>query len=153
MGKRDDMKKAIRKAQAAPKTAKVTVNLPTPVAAAANLAEPKPPKKENPRSSMARDARAKKRGRLPECTRIEASFAAGTWLGKVFVHDKNANCIMYFEHAADGLFRLMEELDVRFWQWFISLGEESDIKKSLVFAPHKSNKPEPMPKGHYDTQT
>lgn len=112
------------------------------------------PKKPNPRSAEARDARAKSRGRLP----INA-FGNWFWDGKSFSGElkiqtlfdaAEPRMIKLFSHTADGQFRLMEELDIMFWEWYAKKATVED-KAQLVFAPEESNRPEPFPKEQKET--
>lgn len=107
-----------------------------PVAAAA-----KKHKKQNPRSAKARDERAKRRGRLPKGVTLSVEWdglEANCWHGEMTLWGPTAintgEPVKTFQHKADGLFRLCEELDIMFWNWLSSPGDE-DIKAKLVFAP------------------
>lgn len=123
------------------------------------------PKKPNPRSVKARDLRAKARGRLPVGTRMFTHWAGSIWEGRLIVYtvppgvegygDDIVNEMEYdaatvpkavreFVAKADGLFRLMEELDVMFWTWLATVATEEE-KAKLVFAKEPP-KPEPYPK-------
>lgn len=133
---------------------------PKPHAPVAAAATPKP-KKANPRSAKARDERANVRGRLPICT-----FSSQHWDGENYtgvlvvnepppgveafgdiVNDKEwdqatkPRRVKAFHHKADGLFRLMEELDIMFWEWYAK-ESTSEERKRLKFA---QNPPAPAP--------
>lgn len=114
--------------------------LPKSQVVAASTQEPKKP---NPRTSRARDERSAKRGRLPERTLVGATFdGSGQWLGHMTLWDCKGNGpIKTFLHEADGLFRLMEELDIQFWNWFATKVDD-EIKAKLVFL---SQPPAPAP--------
>lgn len=75
-------------------------------------------KKAYRRSARARDLRMATRGRLPNGVEVTARYYGGKWAGVMRVicpSDRSKDEV--FEHLADGLFRLMEELDVKFWEW------------------------------------
>lgn len=156
--KTEALKKALANRQPKPPAAKKA-----PVAAAATR-----PKAENPRSAKARDARRERRGRLPQGTQVWAEWDGKEYVGKLYAvgpAPKNAiyatggtvlgvvypaaqieylpTPVKEFIHKADGLFRLMEELDVMFWNWLAAPGDE-EIKARLVFAP-RPPAPEPWP--------
>lgn len=110
------------------------------VAAAATPAKvadgPPVPKKPNHRAAKARDERAKKRGRMPVGSTVHAAWDGTKWVGSMVIpysgglggYDSRV-----FTHESDGLFRLMEELDVTFWQWYAKEATDEE-KKRLVFA-------------------
>ena len=94
-----------------------------------------PAKKKNPRSWKSRDARGKTRGRLPDNTLMSGRWSGTEWVGSMEVYTKDGDTLYTLEHQADGLFRLMEEMDIKFWNWFAhdaTVGQ----KGSLAFAPH-----------------
>ena len=91
-------------------------------------------KKHNPRTFKARDERAKKRGRLPTNVRVEATWDGEKWVGLIECREPDMYPIIVLGHQADGLFRLMEELDIKFWQWY-SKEATADQKAKLIFAP------------------
>lgn len=143
MNNRERMKAALSGHKAAKPSGK-------PPAAAAK--KPEVPKKPNPRSAAARDARAKARGRLPQESYYESKYLNGQYVGRLVLHtvvlggDPGSNPLVpvkEFRHSADGLFRFMEELDVMFWNWFAADGD-GEIKRLLTFDP-VDRKPEPMP--------
>lgn len=135
--KRERMKKAIQE-NAGKSPAKKVVGLPARVAAAA--------KKSNPRTAEARDARAKARGRLPCGWGVEAHWNGKEWVGQARVQYETGSLAPMvaweFTHKSDGLFRLMEEIDVEFWQWAASHPEDALALKW----PTEDVKPEPYPK-------
>lgn len=116
------------------------------VAAAVTPAGPKKPRRINPRSAPARDLRAKTRGRLPDYTTFDAEWNGKEWSGELAVWVRlpyiNERVLeMSFIGTADGLFRLAEELDIKFWEWYAK--EATDEQKTrLVFAPES---PAPAP--------
>lgn len=123
-------------AQQPPKTDKVAAK---PVATVATSPFPK---KKNPRTVKAREARAAQRGRLPNDTSINTRWNGTRWSGMMALRKVNVFVpIKELVHETDGLFRLMEELDIMFWNWMATKGDE-DIKALLVFAP---NPPVPAP--------
>jgi hypothetical protein len=88
------------------------------------------------RSAAARDARHKTRGRLPIGFQIfilpwdgKAWTITGAITGKLG-EDKPAWSKTI---VADGLFRALEELDMAFWEWKVTLSEEE--QKKFVFPP------------------
>ncbi len=147
MNKREQMKRAIDDAKKSrPKVAAAATPPPAKVAAAASgggqndggKTESKKPGKPK-RSARARDARAKARGRLPSHTQVIAWWDGNRWVGSILLFteataEKQAEQVRVFKHTSDGLFRLMEELDVMFWEWFTAPGDE-EIKALLVFNP------------------
>jgi hypothetical protein len=138
MGRREDMKKAVEAGRASkgkppPKPAKV--------AAAATPAAKKP----NPRSAAARDARAKARGRLPVNTVVAGEWRGDQYYGTFTLYCPRATRLKVFSHYADGLFRLMEEMDVMFWDWMAHPEIDPAIKAELKWS-EKDVKPEPYPK-------
>ncbi len=124
MNKREQMKQAIAGAKAKPK-----------VAAAATPPKPPPKLSTKPkRSAAARDARAKARGRLPVRTAVGAEWTGEKWAGWMKVYWGNGNVMHHIVHEADGLFRLLEEMDVRMWDW-IADAANADRVAALVFNP------------------
>lgn len=117
--------------------------IPEPEKGVAAAATPKKPKKEkdNPRSYKARDARSKTRGRLPVNATVTAVWMGSEWRGGLDIYKENDELIKRIRHQAEGLFRLMEELDIMFWEWFAKEASAEE-KARLVFAPHP---PEPAP--------
>lgn len=116
-----------------------------PVAAAAK------PKSDKPgRSAKARDERAKRRGRLPFGYSIEAHWYEGGWVAEAKVSYATgplAPMVAYdARHRSDGLFRLMEEMDVMFWEW---VAANPDDAAKLKW-PEKDERPEPYPSGATD---
>lgn len=114
MTKRELMAKALeeqKKIQAnkkpAPAPPKATPNSPTQF----KVGE-KPPKSQ--RSKAAREARAKTRGRVPHKTKILATWyeAMGKWGGIMTVSNGPS-----ISHEAPGVFQLLEELDIMYWEW------------------------------------
>lgn len=117
--------------------------VPEKVAAAATVTPPVP-KKVNPRSAAARDERAKKRGRLPQDTRVYAEVRDSVWNGRMFVLGEGNAVIKSFSSSGTGQFETLEKLDVMFWDWFTS-GADELSKASLVW--HAEDvKPDPYPK-------
>lgn len=126
--------------------------------------DPKAIKKVNPRSAKARDARALARGRLPIgtawTTRWDGQVVTGVLClftvppgieayGGDIVNDfemdeaTKPKLVKAFNTQGDGVFRVMEELDVMFWNWFAAAGDEA-AKARLVFSPNPPA-PAPMP--------
>lgn len=121
--------------------------------AVAAAATPKK-KKNNYRTAKARDLRTKSRGRMPVNTELWSAWDGNKWVGKLYVRTVppgvgNSEDIVNdmeweeavvpkkvkeFNHEADGLFRLMEELDIMFWEW-LAKEATADQKARLVFAP------------------
>lgn len=144
---RDRMKEAVEghKAQKPQsKPAKKAVK----VAAAAT---PEGPKKPNPRSAAARDARAKARGRLPNMVTVELAHCDGLWSGAMRINywqpkDGGGRSLqsVIFTTRSKGQFETAEALDVLFWAWFVAAGDEP-IKALLEFSKFDV-KPEPYPK-------
>lgn len=140
-GKNTPKTNALRKALADRPAAK-------PVAAAAT--QPAKKAKPNPRTAKARDERAKARGRLPLWTQVDAVWNGTCYVGRLIVFEEvkttplqvklETNLVKSFRHTADGLFRLMEELDVMFWNWFATATEAERAR--LHFAP---DPPKPQP--------
>lgn len=148
MGKKtEDMRNAIRRGQAASggkKPVKLPPKLPPWQVAAAATA-----KKPNPRSAAARDARAKARGRLPVTTTFTTVYLGrGQHEGAMRV--PYMGVAKEFIRRSDGLFRLIEELDIEFWNWFATL--DADEKASMEFDTIDA-KPEPMPKPATEEKT
>jgi hypothetical protein len=110
----------------------------TPVPDASN--EPKKERSFNHRTAKARDARAKARGRLPVKTNLRAAFNGVEWFGELFVDGDAGLWVKTFAHKADGLFRLMEELDIMFWDWFTRAPKEEKERLTFVTDP-----PPPQP--------
>ena len=83
----------------------------------------KPGKKPRPdRSAAGRDARVNARGRLPGFSQVVAAYdaEAGVWKGSLSVPYESpglGHSWEQFRHEADGLFRLMEELDGQYRAW------------------------------------
>lgn len=79
-----------------------------------------PPKKH---SAQARDAKHRARGRLPDgstfCVRYSA--ASKTWSGTLEVLASDASPAYNAGHTADGVFRLLEELDIMYWEQVAAL--------------------------------
>lgn len=127
------------------------------VAAAATPAAPKAtvvpaatdkgPKKErsfNHRTSKARDARAKARGRLPVGANFHSAWDGTSHQGSLvvpLVPELDGRDCKVFVHSTDGLFRLMEELDIMFWAWFVKEATVEE-KAKLVFV---TDPPPPQP--------
>lgn len=107
MGKREEMKKAIESARLA------TAGKPFKYQQGV-----KPPKSQ--RSAAARDARSKTRGRLP----LDAYFTSldqferdgKRWWGTTLIVP-NGDGSKEFKHEANGLWQLLEEIDVMYWEW------------------------------------
>lgn len=142
---------------AAPKVATV---------ASSNTVLQAPKKPTNKRSAKARDLRMKVRGRLP----VNAQFFSvwngvkhegrltvytvppgiDNYKGGDIVNDMEMDeatvpvSVKKFFHKAEGVFRLMEELDVMFWEWYAKVATAEE-KAKLVFAPDPG-RPEPYPK-------
>ena len=137
MNRREEMKRAIEqhKAVSPPKAAKKVI---LKVAAAATKKV-----RNNPRSAKARDARAKARGRLPTGTTISTEFNGKDWDGELCVFDTDGRLMHSIIHRAEGHFRLSEELDVHFWNWF---SQQPPIIKAQMAFSTESPKPEPYPK-------
>ena len=103
--------------------------------------------KDHPRSANAREERMKTRGRLPDRTTATATYLTGRWYGNITVWDSKCSAVRSFLHEAEGLFRLMEELDVMFWEWYAQRATDAE-KARLVFAPLlPESAPEPYPVG------
>jgi len=114
-------------------------------AEAASKRPPKPPpapRKPNWRSARARDERAARRGRAPIGYWVEAYWDGLRWNGVATVQTANEATVYTQTHSADGLFRLMEELDVKFWEWFAQA--QPDVRAALRFA---ESPPAPEPAG------
>lgn len=112
-----------------------------PKAKVAAAATPTLPKKQNPRSAAARDARSKERGRVPLYTTWSLEWMGDRVEGQMQLWDATGELVTSFSHKAEGVFRLLEELDIRFWNWFVKDATD-DQKKRLGFAP---NPPVPAP--------
>lgn len=100
------------------------------------------PPKPGERSAEARDARAKARGRLPAGTVIHGAWVGATWIMTMSIRAGVLHpCLKSFTHSAPdgGLFRTLEELDIRFWEWFAS-DADKEIKAVLHFAPEPEAK-------------
>jgi hypothetical protein len=81
-------------------------------------AGPKPPAQppredRKPRPAGQRDRAMVKRGRLPDgsCVRAIWIEGRGVWVGELVTDGA------VIHHQADGLFRLLEELDTKYRQW------------------------------------
>ncbi len=135
--KKDDLKRAIEGGRKG--------KMPIHGGRAVKVAAAATPKKVNPRSAAARDARAKQRGRMPVGTTDGAEWDGKTWAGFIKVYWSNGNVMHQILHSADGRFRLAEELDIAFWEWYAKTADDKQ-KAGLTFAPEESNRPEPYPK-------
>lgn len=124
MTNREKMKAALVAAAAAK-------GKPPPPAAAATV----PKRKKPSRSAPARDARAWARGRLPRETHVSAVWTGKMWAGSLTAYGADGVAVFRVSMARDGQFRLMEEMDVLFWEWFASPEAVSEGKDRLVFAP------------------
>lgn len=87
---------------------------PTPVKAF-KVGE-KPPKKQ--RSKESREARAKTRGRLPAGCRFELEWnhEKQNWKGRLSFTEGDGLYTRNIFHEAPGVFQLLEELDIIFWE-------------------------------------
>lgn len=115
---------------------------------AGNFAAAAVPPEPSERSAAARDARAKARGRLPV-----GSWATVVWNGADWIAVLNVVCAVEtlagrteavaksLTHSAPdgGLFRTLEELDIKFWEWFAS-DADKEVKAMLHFAPEPEAK-------------
>lgn len=122
-----------------PKATPPRPNPPAKVAPpVATVATPKE-KRGNPRTAKARDARMKTRGRLPDRTMLRCAWDGVRWVGTIELYGSKWRATGGPSHVinllSDGLFRLMEELDVAFWEWWAKPGDEA-IKALLTFAPN-----------------
>lgn len=94
------------------------------------------------RSAAARDARAKVRGRLPVNSAYSAAWTGAAWSGLLVLRaGLLGRHVKTFQHSAEdgGLFRTLEELDIKFWEWFAAPGDEA-VKALLQFAPEPGDK-------------
>lgn len=132
MGKREEMKKAIEKIKAEGKKIKLATAAMKAAKLFAYQKGVKPPKSQ--RSAAARDARAKTRGRLTGGSYFEATYSSANkrWNGSLYVAlaepVSGPEDYKVFSHGAPGLFQLLEELDVMYWEWVASQKGASDDK-------------------------
>lgn len=77
----------------------------------------KPPKKQ--RSKESREARAKTRGRLPAAAQFVTIMREdGKWDGWLWIPiGPKKSDVMEFHHIAPGVFQLLEDLDIMYWEW------------------------------------
>lgn len=123
MTRREQMKAAVAGALAAKAVADKAAAKEAAKPAVASDAKPAVPKKPKvERSAKARDARAADRGRLPSGSKFETEYDGDKkeWSGKLLVFTEEmfgTPVYMTFHHKAEGVFRLLEELDVMYWEW------------------------------------
>jgi hypothetical protein len=105
------------------------------------------PKKANWRSAKSREKRAEKRGRLPIETKVQAVWNGHRWrLALAVPVSGQEDHVIY--HQADGLFRGLEELDVKFWEWVAELTAADRLRLSFAQnPPAPESAPVPSPGG------
>jgi hypothetical protein len=105
--------------------------------------KPAGPKKLNPRSAKARDARAAARGRLPDNFVTQELWTGTVYKGYAAARDGKGNVVWDLNCDAKGMFELREAMDIAFWNWFATAPDAE--KSRLVFNPDPP-KPDPFPK-------
>lgn len=80
----------------------------------------KPSKRQ--RTAAARDARMPTRGRLPLTSQFLTVMLETCWEGalRVPVDYDGVRAVKEFIHRSPGVFQLLEELDVMYWEWVAS---------------------------------
>lgn len=119
MTNRERVQKALEDAKkmATPKGKRIT---PKPDAPKPLAKGEKPSKRQ--RTAAARDARMPTRGRLPVRTMFQhVKFLGDRWTGEMKVPiDNEEQEWKTFTGEAPGVFQLLEELDVMYWEWVAS---------------------------------
>lgn len=146
MTRREKMQRAIESARAAAPVPKVAPKAASDATGAGSGAAPKaapegpqkPPKVK--RTSAARDARARARGRLPDRSsfKVEYDAQSATWVGSLvvpvggdFFHG------LELRHRADGVFRLLEEIDAFYWELIGKLAQGEPHPAGKVEVPRE----------------